>query len=100
MSVIEVGRVCIKTVGKEMGKYCVVLKVIDKSFVEITGPKALTGVRRRRCNIMHLKPTEYKLDVKESSSEEEVLASWEKSGLIKSLGLKKPSVAKVKGSKK
>ena len=39
MPAIEVGRICVKQVGRENGKKCVVIDVMDKSFVLVTGPK-------------------------------------------------------------
>ena len=99
MSVLEVGRVCLKIAGREAGKYCVVLKKIDDSFVLITGPKLLTGVKRRKCNIDHLEPTEHKLEIKEDISEEEVLEAFDKSGLVTKFELKKPSAAAIKSEK-
>jgi len=93
---IEVGRVCMKIAGREAGKMCVVTKVIDKNFVEVTGPKKLTGIKRRKCNIDHLEPLPYKLDIKEGASDEEVLKALEKAGLIKKFGLKKPTTLKEK----
>lgn len=97
MVVFEIGRVCIKTAGREAGKYCVVVKKEEnKSFVLVTGPKLLTGVKRRRCNIAHLKPTEHKLDIKEDAKDEEVIEAYEVAGLIKKLKLKKPSVVEMK----
>ena len=47
---LEVGRICLKTAGREAGSYCVVLKKVDKEFVLVTGPRAVTSVRRRRCS--------------------------------------------------
>jgi len=99
MAVLDIGRVCLKISGREAGKYCCVLKNIDKSFVLITGPKLLTGVKRRRCNIEHLEPTEYKLDIKEEATDEEVIAAYEKAGLIAKLQLKKPPAAALKAEK-
>lgn len=95
-----------KIVGRESGRYCVVVKKFtdekDKSksnFVMVTGPKLLTGVKRRKCNIAHLEPTEYKLEIKEDASEEEVLDAFDKAGLITKFNLKRPSAAKIKGEK-
>jgi len=85
---IEVGKVCLKIAGREAGKYCVVVKKIDKNFVEITGPKNVTGVKRRRANILHLEELPYKLEIKEGASDAEVLEAWKKSKLLKKLGLK------------
>jgi len=93
---MEIGQVCVKTVGKERGKYCVVVKKVDKNFVIVSGPKALTGVKRRRANVIHLQPLQYKLEIKEDASDEELLEAWKKSGLIKKFGLKLPSQADLK----
>lgn len=73
MAAIEVGRICIKTAGREKGKKCVVVDIIDKNFVLITGPKPVTGVKRRRVNIKHLKPTEEKIKIKRGASDEAIL---------------------------
>ncbi len=45
MVAIEVGRICVKTAGREIGKRCVIVDVIDKNYVLVTGPKSLSGVR-------------------------------------------------------
>jgi len=93
---MEIGQVCVKTVGKEKGKYCVVVKKIDENFVLVSGPKALTGVKRRRANVIHLQPLQYKLEIKEDASDEEILEAWKKSGIIEKFGLKLPSAAELK----
>ena len=73
MPAIEVGRICIKTRGREAGKRCVIVDIIDKNFVLVTGPRSLTGVRRRRANISHLNPTEEKINIRRGASDEEIL---------------------------
>jgi large subunit ribosomal protein L14e len=93
---MEIGQVCVKTVGKEKGKYCVLVKKVDENFVIVSGPKALTGVKRRRANVIHLQPLQYKLDIKEDASDEEILEAWKKSGLVEKFGLKLPSAAELK----
>ncbi len=57
---MDVGRVCKKLTGREAGKTCVIVEEIDKNFVLVDSP----GVRRRRCNIRHLDPTEVTLTIK------------------------------------
>ena len=52
----ETGRVCVKTAGREAGRYCIVLKKEGEMFVLVPCPKEVTGVRQRRCNIAHLEP--------------------------------------------
>lgn len=101
MVVLEVGRVCLKIAGREAGKYCIVIKPAgkskeEKSFVFVTGPRLLTGVKRRKCNIDHLKATEYKLEISDDATDEQVIAAYEKAGLIIKLDLKKPSAAQIK----
>ncbi|RLE49561.1 MAG: 50S ribosomal protein L14e [Candidatus Methanomethylicota archaeon] len=73
MPAVEVGRICIKKKGREAGRRCVIVDIIDSNFVLVTGPKQLTGVRRRRANIMHLEPTEEKIEIKRGASDDEVL---------------------------
>lgn len=94
--VIDVGTICVKIAGREASRYCVVVKKIDNNFVLITGPKQLTGVKRRKCNIMHLEALPYKLDIKEDASDKEVLEAWKKSGLYKKFNLKLPSEYQLK----
>lgn len=96
---LEIGRICLKIAGREAGKYCVVLKKIDDNFVLITGPKVLTGVRRKKCNVQHLEPLPFLIEIKEDAGEEEVITGYEKANLIKKLNLKKPSIAKLKAKK-
>lgn len=87
---LEVGRVCMKVAGREAGRYCVVVKKIDDAFVIVSGPKILTGVKRRRCNIEHLEPTPYSLEIKEDASDVEIIEAYKKANLIKKLDLKLP----------
>lgn len=82
MPAIEVGRICIKTRGRESGKRCVVLDIIDRNYALITGPKNVTGVRRRRVNINHLKPTEDLIKIKKGASDEEVYKAIVEAGLL------------------
>lgn len=96
MASIDEGRVCMKTVGREAGGYCVVLKNVNKSFALVTGPKILTGVKRRNANIAHLSPTDYKLEVTEASTDEQIVEAMKKSGLVTKFNLKMPSAAQIK----
>ena len=78
MPAIEVGRICIKTRGREAGRRCVIVDIIDRNFVLVTGPKDVTGVRRRRVNMSHLKPTEEKIEISRGASDDEVRAALQK----------------------
>jgi large subunit ribosomal protein L14e len=99
MGSLETGRVVMKICGKEAGKYAVVLKKLDDAFVMITGPKLLTGVKRRKCNVEHLEPLQYTLEIKEDAPDEEVIAAFEKAGLVTKFGLKRPSAAEIKAER-
>jgi large subunit ribosomal protein L14e len=85
MPAIEVGRICIKQVGRELGSKCVIIDVMDKSFVLVTGPKKLTGIKRRRVNINHVMPLEDKIDVKRGASDEEVTSALQAQGKLESM---------------
>ena len=76
-ALITIGRVCRKIAGREAGRICVIVDIIDKNFVLIDGPK----VKRRRCNIKHLEPLEVVLDIKKGASKEEVVKKLEEAGI-------------------
>ncbi|MFP3261071.1 MAG: 50S ribosomal protein L14e [Sulfolobus sp.] len=82
MPAIEIGRICVKTRGREAGKKCVIVDIIDDNFVVVTGPKEVNGVKRRRANILHLEPTDKKIEIKKSASDQEVKQALEQAGLL------------------
>lgn len=90
----EVGRVCLKLAGREAGNYCVIVKKMDEKFVMVTGPKSLTKVKRRRCNINHLEPIEEKVRIKSEASDSEVLKAYQEASLLSRLGFEKPKKGK------
>ncbi len=85
MPAIEVGRICVKQAGRENGKKCVVIDVMDKSFVLVTGPKKVTGVKRRRVNINHVMPLKEKIEVKRGASDDEVAQVLEAAGKLQEM---------------
>ncbi|MEM0093201.1 MAG: 50S ribosomal protein L14e [Thermofilum sp.] len=82
MRVFEIGRVCVKTMGREAGRKCVVVDIIDDKFVLVTGPRSLTGVKRRRANVKHLEPLPHRIPIGKGASDEAVMAALEKAGLL------------------
>lgn len=56
MAAIQVGRVCIKTKGRDSGEKVVVTKVIDENYVMIRSPARKKG--DRKCAVLHLEPTD------------------------------------------
>jgi len=85
VTAIEVGRLCVKLSGREAGMKCVVVDVVDKSFALITGPKSVSGVRRRRVNINHVEPLEESVDVKRGASDEDVAQVLKKAGKLEEM---------------
>jgi large subunit ribosomal protein L14e len=82
---IEVGRICVKLTGREAGRKCVIIDVMDKSFVIITGPKKVTGIKRRRANVNHIEPLQDKLEVKRGASDEEVEKTLKEAGKLEAM---------------
>ena len=90
MPAIEIGRICTKMKGRETGKKCVIIDIIDKSFVLITGPKSLTGVKRRRVNVQHIKSTENSVQIQRGASDAEVLTALDTDEKIENMKIKMP----------
>ena len=85
MPAVEVGRICVKVAGRESGRKCVIVDVMDKSFVLITGPKSVTGVKRKRANVGHIKVLEDKLEIKKNSSDDEIASKLEAEGKLEEM---------------
>jgi large subunit ribosomal protein L14e len=74
MPAFEVGRICVKIAGRDAGKRCIIVDLMDKNFALVTGPKQVTGVRRRRVNVNHLKPLEEKLTIEKGANDDQIAA--------------------------
>ncbi len=81
MSVYDIGRLCVKTMGREAGYYCVIVDVIDKNYLLIDGLK----VRRRRVNYNHIEPITETLEINKGASHEQVEAAIKKAKLEKKM---------------
>jgi large subunit ribosomal protein L14e len=81
MSVYDIGRVCVKTMGREAGNYCVIVDIIDKNYVIIDGLK----VRRRRANFNHVEPTADMVEIKKGADHKTVEAAIKKAKLDKKM---------------
>jgi large subunit ribosomal protein L14e len=85
---MEIGTICMKIAGREAGLYCVIVDKVDDSFVVITGPKTITRVKKRKCNINHLEPTSEKFDIKQEEDDSKIEELWKKSDLIDKFNIK------------
>ncbi|MCD6464501.1 hypothetical protein J7L02_03200 [Candidatus Woesearchaeota archaeon] len=73
------GMVCLKTAGRDAGKYCVVLTIKD-NYALIEG-----YTRRRKCNIKHLEPLGMSITLPKNidqATKEFVVAELKKLGLV------------------
>jgi len=86
LAVLSIGRICLKTKGRESGSKCVVVNIIDDNFVEVTGPKELTGVKRRKVNVSHLAPLDKVIKVRKGATDKMVLTALKRSRLIPLMG--------------
>ncbi len=93
----DVGRVCVKTAGREAGRYCVVLAKPSDRNVLVTGPS--TGVRRRSCNLAHLEPLLLSLKIPADASDADVATAWETSEVPAQLHLSPARLKKAKEAK-
>ncbi len=74
---LNVGRLCIKTAGRDAMQYCVVIEEVDEKNVLVDG-----NTRRKNVNKAHLEPLNKVLDVKKGASTKDVFAAFEKAGIV------------------
>ena len=70
---IQIGRLCMKTAGRDAGCKCVVVDILDDNYVLIDGE-----TRRRKCNVLHLEPLKEVIDIKKGASHENIKAEFKK----------------------
>lgn len=85
----DIGRICMKIAGRDAGKKCVIVDVIDEHYVMIDGQ-----TRRRKCNIKHLEPLNQTVQITKNAPVPEVVR------VLKELNIqieeKKPKTKAVK----
>lgn len=72
----EIGQLAIKIAGREAGKECIIVDVINNTSVLIDG-----NVKRRNCNIRHLELSSKIADVKKGASTEQVKEALKNFGI-------------------
>lgn len=93
MPAIEVGQICVKLTGREAGRKCVVVDIVDKNFALVTGPRKVSGIKRRRVNFKHLEPTKDKIKIKQGATDEEVTDALTKANKLEEMS--KPVTVKL-----
>ena len=79
MSVYDIGRVCVKTMGREAGNYCIIVDIIDKNYLLIDGLK----VKRRRVNFNHIEPTSDMIEIKKGANNKDIEEAIKKAKMEK-----------------
>ena len=86
--IFEIGRVCVKTRGRDSGLQCVVVDKVDDVFVVVDG-----NTRRKKVNMAHLEPLDHVVEVKKNASTQDVLSA------LSALGFKVKDLTKKKEKK-
>ncbi len=74
---ISVGRLIMKTAGRDAGKYGLIIDVVDNNFVLIDGQ-----VRRRKVNVKHIEPLLPVVDIQKNASHEQVVDALKKLDIV------------------
>lgn len=75
MSLFTIGRLCLKLAGRDAGRKCVVVELVNDHFVVVDG-----NVRRKKVNVKHLEPLAEVLSLKSKASHDEIKTAFEKLG--------------------
>ena len=73
---VEIGRVCFINYGPDYGKLCVVLNVINGSYVLVTGPPSITGIKRQKINLKRLTLTDIVIKIFVDQRDKLVEKAW------------------------
>jgi len=87
----EIGRLCIKVVGRDAGKKCIIVDIVDKNTVVVDGE-----TRRKKCNIKHIDPFNKVLKIKKNATHQEVVDVLKKEGIESRVTKPKKASAKPK----
>ncbi|MHA2223722.1 MAG: 50S ribosomal protein L14e [Candidatus Hodarchaeales archaeon] len=77
MAAIEVGRVIVKTAGRESLMKAVIVDLIDQNFALISGA-GVSPVKRRRCNLRHLRTLDLLISIKRGAPDDDISKAIEK----------------------
>ena len=73
---MEVGRLCVKIAGRDAGKKCVIVDIIDDKNVVVDG-----ATRRRNCNVKHLEPLKDTIKISKGADHAAVAVEFKKLGI-------------------
>jgi ribosomal protein L14E/L6E/L27E len=76
MALIDVGRVCRITRGRNAFDYCIVMETGEGNNVVVEGLES----KRRKINLSHIEPTPTVIQIKKSATREEILKKLKDAG--------------------
>mmetsp|Transcript_3274 Transcript_3274/g.5077 ORF Transcript_3274/g.5077 Transcript_3274/m.5077 type:complete len:136 (+) Transcript_3274:74-481(+) len=74
---VEIGRVCMINYGKDSGKLCTIINVVDGNRVLVDGPHSITGMGRKIVNIKRIDLTDIKIDIGVQAREKSLKKAFE-----------------------
>ncbi len=77
---VEIGRICIKTKGREAGKKAVIVDLVNDKFVLIDG-----NVKRRKCNLNHVKLLPEKINIEKGMSTADIKKIFDEKGILEKI---------------
>ena len=86
---IEIGRLVVKTAGRDAGKKALIIDILDDKFVLIDGE-----TRRRKCNVLHIEPLNQVINIEKNASHEDVAKALDEFGLKARVTKPKPKTQK------
>ena len=88
---IEIGRLAVKLAGRDAGKKCVIVDIIDNNYVLIDGE-----TRRRKCNVAHLEILKDVVKINKGASHNTIKDVLAKAGIKVFESKPKPKTEKPK----
>jgi large subunit ribosomal protein L14e len=76
---VEIGRVCLITYGKQEGKLCVIVDVLDQNRALVDGPE----IPRMKINFRRVSLTDIKMDITRSTKTGKLNTAWKEQDVDK-----------------
>ena len=92
---IEIGRIIVKTAGRDAGKKGVIIDILDNKYVLIDGE-----TRRRKCNILHVEPLNQVIKMEKNASHDVVSKALKEIGIEARVTKPKPKTEKPRKKRK
>ncbi|MBI2657874.1 50S ribosomal protein L14e [Candidatus Woesearchaeota archaeon] len=92
---IEIGRLVVKTAGRDAGKKAVIVDILDDKFVLLDGE-----TRRRKCNVVHIESLDKVLKIEKNAGHDAVAEALKELGIEARVSKPKQKTARPKAKRK